>query len=172
MKMMNHWKNGARVRQYWQTETCTHESRKIQEGRVKKAKQERSRVRWSKRFLEKHLTSMHSMIGSQLKKWAQDKNMVKYMVAGKTVLFVRKPEKGHLVPNSRPITCLPLITKLLLGMFIENIYVYLEKKALLSQQQKGCRIKNWEARTSLCLLKYCTTLFLIIVNSRGEGKAL
>ena len=41
--------------------------------------------------------------------------------------------------NVRPITCLPLIWKLLTGILAEELYDHFEKTNLLPWEQKGCR---------------------------------
>ena len=61
------------------------------------------------------------------------------MVTGKTLLCVNEIEKGNLMSNCRPITCLPLIWKLLTGILTEELYEHLEKTNLLPWKQKGCR---------------------------------
>ena len=45
----------------------------------------------------------------------------------------------NLVSNFRPITCLPLIWKLLTGILAEELYRHHEKTKLLPWEQKGCR---------------------------------
>ena len=40
--------------------------------------------------------------------------------------------------NYRPITCLPLVWKLLTGVIAE-VYRFLDTNVLLAQEQKGCR---------------------------------
>ena len=44
--------------------------------------------------------------------------------------------------NYRPMTCLPLMWKLLTGMISEEIYGYLDERNLLPGEQKGCRKKS------------------------------
>ena len=41
--------------------------------------------------------------------------------------------------NFRPITCLPLIWKLLTGILAEELYEHLEKTNLLAREQKRCK---------------------------------
>ena len=50
-------------------------------------------------------------------------------------------EKGKPASNYRPITCLPLVWKLLTGVTAEEIYGFLDTNLLLLQEQKGCRKK-------------------------------
>ena len=38
-----------------------------------------------------------------------------------------------------PIICLPVMWKLLIGIITEEIYTYLERENLISEEQKGCQ---------------------------------
>ena len=59
------------------------------------------------------------------------------MVKGRTVLIQKDLAKGKVVSNYRPITCLPLMWKLLTGIFAEKIYDHLLMNNLLPVEQKG-----------------------------------
>ena len=48
-------------------------------------------------------------------------------------------EKSNLASNSRPITCLPLLWKLLSGVIADQIYAHLDQEKLLPEEQKECR---------------------------------
>ena len=48
------------------------------------------------------------------------------MTTGKTVLCQKDPVKGVAVDNYRPITCLPLMWKLLTGIISNLLYDFLE----------------------------------------------
>ena len=61
------------------------------------------------------------------------------MVTGKTLLCVKEFEKGNAVVNFRPITCLPLLWKLLIGILAEELYEHLDQPNILLLEQKGCR---------------------------------
>ena len=50
-------------------------------------------------------------------------------------------EKGPMVSNFRPITCLPLMWKLLTSVLANAMYEHLEGKGLLMDEQKGFRTK-------------------------------
>ena len=56
-----------------------------------------------------------------------------------TVLLLKDKSKGNKVSNYRPITCLPLMWKLLTGTAADEIYNHLEGIYLLPEEQKGCR---------------------------------
>ena len=51
-------------------------------------------------------------------------------------------EKGKAASKYRPITCLPLVWKVLTGVTAEEIYGFLNTNLLLPQKQKGCRRKS------------------------------
>ena len=50
-------------------------------------------------------------------------------------------DKGKVNVGSdyRPITCLPLMWKLLTGVIADQIYAHLDQEKLLPEEQKGCR---------------------------------
>ena len=87
----------------------------------------------------KNLTNLHGRIALQLDTCLQDKNVPLWMVTGKTVLCVKDVAKGNAVDNFRPITCLPLLWKLLTGIIADDLYSYLEQASFLPWEQKGCR---------------------------------
>ena len=68
-----------------------------------------------------------------------DDSLSAWMTHGRTVLCQKDPRKGNGVENCRPITCLPLMWKLLTGVIAEEIYDYFEPEKLLPEKQKGCR---------------------------------
>ena len=58
---------------------------------------------------------------------------------GETVLIQNDPAKGTVVSNYRPIACLPVMWKLLTGIFADKIYDHLLMNSILPYEQKGCR---------------------------------
>ena len=58
---------------------------------------------------------------------------------GCTLLCQSDARKGNAVENYRPITCIPLLWKLLIVVIAEGIYDHLKQEKLLSEEQKGCR---------------------------------
>ena len=44
--------------------------------------------------------------------------------------------KGKAVDNYRPISCLPLMLKVLTGVISEHLYIFLEKEKILPEEQK------------------------------------
>ena len=56
---------------------------------------------------------------------------------GRTSLLQKDKSKDNVASNYRPITCLPLMWKLLTGVIAYQIY--LDQEKLLPEEQKGCR---------------------------------
>ena len=88
----------------------------------------------------KNLTNLHSRIAGQMNSILMGENSLPaWMTHGRTVLCQKDPKKGNAAENYRPITCLPLMWKLLTGMIAEETYKYLDHRKLLPDKQKGCR---------------------------------
>ena len=68
--------------------------------------------------------------------------MAPQCLPGRTVLIQKDKSKGNEARNYRPITCLPLIWKLLTGIIADEIYGFLKNEEMLPEQQKGCRRKS------------------------------
>ena len=93
-------------------------------------------------FWMKNFTSLHGRMTEQLSKCFQEEGDVpNWMTEGRTVLIMKDKSKGNSANNYRPITCLPLMWKLLTGLIAEEMYEFLEEKDLLPQEQKGGRKK-------------------------------
>ena len=71
-----------------------------------------------------------------------------WMTYGRTVLCQKDPGKGNAVENYRPITCLPLMWKLLTGIIAEELYTYLERENLLPEEQKDVSVGVVEQKIS------------------------
>ena len=57
-------------------------------------------------------------------------------------MIMKDKGKGKVASNYRPITCLPLVWKLLTGIIADGMYSFLESRDLLPHEQKGCRKKS------------------------------
>ena len=64
--------------------------------------------------------------------------MPEWITCGKTVLCQKDPKKGVVVDNFRPISCLPVMWKLLTSVFADSLYEFLECNDVLPVEQKGC----------------------------------
>ena len=65
--------------------------------------------------------------------------MPSWLTRGRTSLLQKGKSKGNVTSNYRPITCLPLMWKLLAGVIAAQIYAHLDQEKLLPEEQKGCR---------------------------------
>ena len=64
-----------------------------------------------------------------------------WLAKGRTVPAQKDKAKENIASNYPPITCLPLVWKLLTSILADEIYDYLEKNMLLPEDQKRCRRK-------------------------------
>ena len=91
-------------------------------------------------FWIKSMTNLHERIAEQLNKILIGENeLPAWMTYGHTLLCQKDVPKGNAVENYWPITCLPLMWKLLTGVIAEDMYTYLEKENLLPNEQTGCK---------------------------------
>ena len=79
------------------------------------------------------------------------------MTIGRTSLFMKDPAKGPVADNYRPIACLPMMWKLLTGLFAEMIYEHLDVNNLLPDEQKGCRKRSRGTKDQLLIDKMITS---------------
>ena len=68
----------------------------------------------------------------------QGAHVPEWMTKGKTTLIQKEPIKGTAPNNYRPITCLPLMWKILTAHIREEIYYSLASRRLFPEEQKGC----------------------------------
>ena len=114
----------------------------------------------------KNFTSLKERITSQLNECLQHNSVPDWMTKGRTVLVMKdKDERGE-VTNFRPITCLPIMWKLLTGVLADKMYEHLEEKQLLQEEQKGCRRKSKGTKDQLLIDK------LIIRNCKRRKTGL
>ena len=103
---------------------------------------------WFKKF-----DSLLPVITSSLKS-CLDKGVVPtWMVKGRTVLIQKDAQRGNVASNYRPLTCLPLMWKLLTGMITEQMYAHLKDNGLLPEEQKGCRKSSRGTKDELVIDK-------------------
>ena len=62
-----------------------------------------------------------------------------WLTRGRTSLLQKDKSKGNVAINCRPITCLPLMWKLLAGVIADQIYAHFDQGKLLPEEQKGYR---------------------------------
>ena len=104
-------------------------------------------------FWFKKLASLHGVMVLALQECVEKGEVPSWMVKGRTVLIQKDPAKGKAVSNYRPIACLPLMWKLLTGIFAEKIYDHLHVNDLLPDEQKGCRKRSRGTKDQLLIDK-------------------
>ena len=87
---------------------------------------------WFKKF-----TSIHDRQALEKNKCLQTAHVPEWMTKGKTTLIQKDPNKGTALNNYRPITCLPMMWKILTAEIREEIYYSLTSRDLFPDEQKG-----------------------------------
>ena len=90
-------------------------------------------------FWFKTFTSIHKRMAQQLNRCLQETEVPDWMTKGITTLIQKDPQKGNIPSNYRPITCLPMMWKILTAVIKEEIYASLNWRKLFTEEQKGCR---------------------------------
>ena len=75
----------------------------------------------------------------QLKECLDSGFFPSWLTRGKTSLLQKDKSKGNVASNYRPITCLSLMWRLLIGIIADQIYAQLDQEKFLPEEQKGCR---------------------------------
>lgn len=104
-------------------------------------------------FWLKSFTNLHQHIIEQLNDVIRSGEIPKWMTIGRTILALKDETKGNLVSNFRPITCLPIMWKLLTGLMAEEVYTHLDDQNLLPDEQKGCRRNSRGTKDQLMIDK-------------------
>ena len=91
------------------------------------------------RFWLKNFSSLHERLKFQLKECLDSGFLPCWLTKGRTSLLQKEKSKGNVASNYRPITCLPLMWKLLAGVIPDQIYAHVDREKFLQEEQKGCR---------------------------------
>ena len=89
---------------------------------------------WFKKF-----TSVHERIATEIDKCIQKTEIPEWITSGKTTLTQKDSLKGTAPNNYWPITCIPMMRKILTAQIREDIYDSLISRGVFSEEQKGCR---------------------------------
>ena len=73
-------------------------------------------------FWMKNLTGLHRKLTEYLDECLAQKDTLKWMTTGRTVLIQKDKRMGTAAGIYRPITCLPIVWKLLTAMISNDIY--------------------------------------------------
>ena len=93
-------------------------------------------------FWFKKITALQNAMALGLDDCLKTGNVPDWMVKKSTVLIQKDSAKGTVVSNYRAITCLPIMWKLLTGIFAEETYDHLKDNNLLPDEQKGYRKRS------------------------------
>ena len=88
-------------------------------------------------FCLKNFSSLHGRVRSQLKECKYSGLGPSWLTKGRTSLLQKDKNKGNITSNYRPITCLPLMRKLLPG-----VIGHLDQQKLFQEKKKGCRNRS------------------------------
>ena len=119
-------------------------------------------------FWIKNFSSLHGRVRSQIKECLGSDIAPSWLTKGRTALVQKHKSKGNIASNFRPITCLPLMWKLLSGVIADQIYGDLDQQKLLPEEQKGCRKRSRETNDLL----YIDTAVIREVKSRKNNLAM
>ena len=119
-------------------------------------------------FWLKNFSSLHERIRLQLKECLDSKFVPSWLTRGRTPLLRKDKSKGNVASNYRPITCLPLMWKLLIGVIADRIYAHLDQEKLLPEEQKGSRKGSRGTNDLLCYDRAVTKE----VKSRNKNLAM
>ena len=89
----------------------------------------------------------------QLNRCLNDGYVPIWMTKGRTTLIMKDKSKGNVASNYRPITCLPLIWKLLTGIIADGMYSFLESRDLCQRNRRDVARSQEERTTSFLLIK-------------------
>ena len=90
-------------------------------------------------WLKKKFTSIHGKLALEMNRCLQGAQVPDWMTKGKTTLTPKDPIKRTAPNHYRPITCLPMMWKILTAQIREEIYYSLTSHRLFPEEQKGCR---------------------------------
>ena len=102
----------------------------------------------------KKLTALYECIAKRMDNTiSSPEDIPKWMTLSKTLLCQKDPSKGNAADNYRPMSCLPVMWKLMTETIAESIYNFLEANDKLSAEQKGSEKKSSEAKDELLIDK-------------------
>ena len=90
-------------------------------------------------FWLKNFRALHQIMAEQLQHCINNHQAPEWMTTGRTALVQKDKSKGNVASNYRPITCLPIMWKLVIGIISERLYNYVEETDTIPHQQKSCR---------------------------------
>ena len=119
-------------------------------------------------FWLENFSSFHERVRLQLKECLDGGFVSSWLTRGRTSFLQKDKSKGNVASNYRPITCLPLVRKLLTGVIADRIYTHLHQEKLLPEEQKGCR----KGSRGINDLLYIDRAVIKDVKSRNKNLAM
>ena len=98
----------------------------------------RHKKRYETGFWFKTFTSIYDRLALEMNRCLQDEYVPDWVTKGKTLLIQKDPIKGTAPNNYRPITCLPIMWKILTAQIGEEIYYSITSRRLFPDKQRGC----------------------------------
>ena len=80
---------------------------------------------------------MHGRVRLKVKEYLDSGLVPSWLTRGRTSLLQEYKSKGNIASNYRPVTCLPLMWKLLTGVISDQIYAHLDQQKLLPEEETG-----------------------------------
>ena len=108
----------------------------------------------------KDFRALYQRMAEQLQHCIDNHQAPEWMNTGRTALVQKDKSTGNVASNYWPITCLPIMWKLLTDIISERLYNYLEDKNTIPHQHKGCRRKYRGTKGQLLIGK------MVMMNSK------
>ena len=116
-------------------------------------------------FWLKNFSSLHERVSLQLKEYLKSGLLPCWLARGRTSFLKKDNSKGNVASNYKPMTCLPLIWKLLTCVITYQIYAHLDQGKLLPEEQKRCKKGSRETNDLL----YIDRIVIKEVKSRNKN---
>ena len=91
------------------------------------------------RFWFNNFGSLHERVRLQLKECLDSEFLPSWLTRGRTSLLQKDNSKSNVASNYRPITCLPLMWKLLTGLITDQIYTHLDQEKVFPAEEQKSR---------------------------------
>ena len=87
-------------------------------------------------FWLKNVCSLHERVRLQLKECLECEFELSWLTRESTSLLQKDKSKGNVPSNYRPITCLPLMWKLLTGVIAGQTYTHLDQEVVTRRAER------------------------------------
>ena len=118
------------------------------QNNAKNIKSENTRPWWNTWILVQEI-HLYSRQTSSQNEQMPTRNTCTWMDDQRKYHFFQKDPLNGTTNNYRPITCLPMMGKILMAQIKEEIYYSLKSRRLFHKKQKGCRKRSWDRKATL-----------------------